>query len=98
MKEAAKAGPTDPGGGPHETAEEPGAFQYGPGMIGPGRVRVGFGFPMAAFVRQLKDVCDFTALPNFDSVKKHFGASIGYVVPTEGGVYAEIVSLKAPRP
>ena len=62
-------------------------------------VRVGFPLGTAMLtpmVKQLKEYCDFTTLPEFESVRKHFGATIGYVTGTEEGIRFEMVSLKAP--
>ncbi len=53
--------------------------------------------PMALLVPMLKDYCDFNALPEFQTVKKHFGVTIGHVVSRRDGIYAEWVGLKPPK-
>ena len=35
--------------------------------------------PMNILIEKMKAVCDFNALPDFQTVKKYFGASVGYV-------------------
>lgn len=52
--------------------------------------------PADAFVAQFSKFCDFNKLPDFQAVEKYFGPTIGYVIGTEGGIYAEIISIKAP--
>jgi len=47
-------------------------------------------------VKQMKDMVDFTALPDFQMVKQYYGPTVGYVVGNEQGIYAEIISLNAP--
>jgi hypothetical protein len=54
------------------------------------------GFPGSDFIEQFKKVCDFNLLPDFQSVKHHFGASVGYVNGIDDGIYFQVVYLKAP--
>ncbi len=44
----------------------------------------------------LREYVDFTALPDFESVKAYYGASVGHVVATEQGIYMEIRSVRPP--
>jgi len=61
------------------------------------RARGGAGMnPFAMLIRQTKDYCDFSTLPDFEAVKKYFGASVGYVKSTEDGIYFQTVSIKPP--
>ena len=53
--------------------------------------------PMGMFVEELDKYCDFTLLPEFEQVKKYFGVSVGHVVGTEKGIYAEMTGLKPPK-
>lgn len=53
--------------------------------------------PMQIVVQALSDYVDFTALPDYQSVKQYFGAGIGYVTETPNGIYADIVVVKAPQ-
>jgi len=52
--------------------------------------------PMGQFLEAMKRYCDFSQLPDFDSVRKYFGASIGYVKETDSGIYLEAIELKSP--
>jgi hypothetical protein len=54
--------------------------------------------PLGAIVHWLKDYCDFNALPDFDAVSRHFGASAGFVRSTDDGIYAECVTVKPKAP
>ena len=57
----------------------------------------GLWFPVEGIVEGLKDYCDFTSLPEFEAVKKYWGASTGYMVADEDGIPVEMISLKAPK-
>lgn len=54
--------------------------------------------PMKIFlsISNLLNSLDFTALPDFQTVKKHFGVTVGYVTNHKQGILAETISLKAP--
>jgi len=52
--------------------------------------------PAGQLLEVLKRYCDFSHLPDFDSVRKYFGASIGYVKETDSGIYLEAIELKRP--
>ncbi len=52
--------------------------------------------PGSELIKQLKKVCDFNLLPDFQIVKQHFGASVGYVKGIDDGIYFQAVCLKAP--
>ena len=54
--------------------------------FGPGRI-----------LEQIKEICDFTTLPEFDAVKQHWGASVGHLVTTDQGIYGETISIKPPE-
>jgi hypothetical protein len=52
--------------------------------------------PMAQLLDMVKEYVDFTALPDFATVKKYFGAEVGYVTSSEDGIYGEFHHIKAP--
>ncbi len=64
--------------------------------LGPGGVFSSGGSPAGLIVKMFKGVIDFTTLPDFQMIRKYFGASVGYVKGTEQGIYFELLSLKAP--
>ncbi len=54
---------------------------------------------LAAMFKQLEDIFDFSfdfsTLPDFEAVKKYFGASIWHMKETERGIYYESLLIKA---
>ena len=48
-----------------------------------------------AEARKLRDMLDLGKLPDYSSVKKYFGSSVGYIKAHPLGVYYEEVTLKA---
>ncbi len=61
------------------------------------QIRIGLGMPMpvADMIEGFEDICDFSTLPDFEVVKKYFGAYISHMKETERGVYFETVIVKA---
>jgi hypothetical protein len=53
--------------------------------------------PLQVLVKYFSDYADFTTLPNYTSVKKYFGAGVGYVSDDSEGIYAYGVSVKSPK-
>ena len=51
---------------------------------------------LGLLVEQLKGMCDFTMLPEYETVEQYFGCSVGYMVGRDDGIYLEAVRLKAP--
>ena len=47
------------------------------------------------FLQGLTGYLDFSTLPDYESVKKYFGAAIGYVKNIDEGIYAEFKMVKA---
>jgi len=47
-------------------------------------------------VKAWHEICDFSSLPDFQTVRKFFGASVGYIKAVDEGIYFEGVMLKAP--
>ena len=55
----------------------------------------GSSLPML-MINPFKDFVDFSALPDFEAVRKYYGAGVMYVKGTDEGIFAEIIQLKAP--
>jgi hypothetical protein len=47
--------------------------------------------------RLLKPYCDFNQLPEFQAVRKYFGAAISYLAATDEGIFFQVVQVTAPR-
>jgi len=63
---------------------------------GDGRRRGALPGPMLV-VEALREVCDFSALPDYADIKKHFGASVAYLKDIDEGILVEGVYLKSPE-
>jgi len=98
LKEAAQtlppSGPRGPRPGPEDFLRSSPLTngQYGGGM--PARPRI---TGINVVVQLLRNYCDFNALPDFETVRKYFGPSVGYVTSTDEGIYFEMTGLKAPE-
>ena len=53
-------------------------------------------FPMLMVVNQFKEFVDFSALPDFEAVRKYYGAGVVYIKGSDEGIFAEIIQLNAP--
>ncbi len=83
LKEAAKQAARQPKG------EDP--------RLGPGQAGALPTSPMGLLVTGLKDYCDFTTLPDFEAVRRYFGASVGWVTTDQNGIRLEMIGLKPPK-
>jgi hypothetical protein len=52
---------------------------------------------MGGLGRELQELVDFKALPDYDKIKHHFGASIMYMADVEGGLKIECISARPPK-
>ena len=52
--------------------------------------------PMQMLVNEFKNYVDFSALPDFDQVRKYFGSSVMYVKGSDEGILAEVIGISAP--
>jgi hypothetical protein len=50
--------------------------------------------PMMSLVEQTRDYVDYSKLPPFERVEKHFGASVSYLKGTEDGLLMESFSVQ----
>ncbi len=51
----------------------------------------------AVAMRMLEKHCDFSTLPDFDAVKKYFGATVAHVNHVEEGIYLEFCTVKGSK-
>ena len=56
----------------------------------------GLNLPMLLLVNGLRGTIDFSALPDFGAVRKHFGSAVMYVKPSDEGIFAEMIGISAP--
>jgi hypothetical protein len=56
----------------------------------------GLNLPMLILVSGLRGTVDFSALPDFEAVRKHLGSSVTYVKGTDEGIFAEMIGISAP--
>ena len=87
---------------PREAAESQDEEAAGPDEFQAGRPPVpragGTGFLASGeqLVEILGKYVDFTALPDFESVKDYYGATVGHMIGTEQGIYFEMRSVRPP--
>jgi len=62
----------------------------------PPEMSLGPNLPMMLMVNQLKGLVDFSALPDFEQVRKYYGSLVVYVKGSDDGIFAEMIELKAP--
>ena len=66
------------------------------------KIEIGLGtstgpnLPMLMVVNQFKEFVDFSALPDFEQVRKYFGSTVVYVKGSDEGLFAEIIGISAP--
>ena len=53
--------------------------------------------PLTLFVEEFLDDFDLTTLPDYDRVRKYFGAALGFVVDGDEGIYAEGIGIHSPE-
>jgi len=56
----------------------------------------GINLPMMLMANALRGTVDFSALPDFESVRKYFGSTVGYLKAGDEGLFAEIIEISAP--
>jgi hypothetical protein len=55
-----------------------------------------FSAPQMALVQALEKYVDFTALPDFEMIRRYFGATVGFLRGDDEGISFEVVTVKPP--